>query len=163
MFLDTFKKSIINHLIAGNERSEVHDALEPYFRAFAGAFEPDMPFTFYFEAKNKPVMCLYDALPLSARSSRAAFVERCEMIKGHILPITDFVRELAAAGYVAETPLSLKDRPLLPPDYEKHWRKYRHFYTDVMNGLDFVCFTKLTPTQKLYDLSTKFDFKARAG
>jgi hypothetical protein len=32
-----------------------------------------------------------------------------------------------------------------------------------MNGLDFVCFTKLTPAQKLYDLYATFSAKALAG
>jgi hypothetical protein len=38
-----------------------------------------------------------------------------------------------------------------------------YFYTDVMNGLDFVCFTKLTPEQELYDLYATFSAKALAG
>jgi hypothetical protein len=32
-----------------------------------------------------------------------------------------------------------------------------------MNGLDFVCFTTLTPAQKLYDLYATFSAKALAG
>jgi hypothetical protein len=32
-----------------------------------------------------------------------------------------------------------------------------------MNGLSFVCFTKLVPTQKLCDLWVKFNQKALAG
>jgi hypothetical protein len=42
-------------------------------------------------------------------------------------------------------------------------RHYRHFNTDVMNGLDFVCFTKLIPERKLYDLWAMFSAKALAG
>jgi hypothetical protein len=64
---------------------------------------------------------------------------------------------------VEEIPLEFKDRPPLPPDYENHWRKYRHFYSDVMDGLSFVCFTRLVPTQKLCDLWAKFNAKALAG
>jgi hypothetical protein len=163
MFLDSLKKSIINQLIAAADGHVLRDPLEPYFRAFTGAFEPDMPFTFYFEAKNKPLMLVYDATPIPARSSHAAFIERCDRIKAKILPITDFVQELANTGYVTETPLEFKDRPRLPPDYENYWRKYRHFYSDVMNGLGFVCFTKLAPAQKLYDLWVKFNPRVLAG
>jgi hypothetical protein len=47
MFLDSLKKTIINQLIAADDGYMLHDPLEPYFRAFAGAFDPDMPFTFY--------------------------------------------------------------------------------------------------------------------
>jgi hypothetical protein len=163
MFLDTFKKSVINQLIAADDNRAVHDSLEPYFRAFTGAFEPDMPFTFYFEAKNKPLMLVYDATPIPARSSHASFIERCDRIKAKILPITGFVQELADAGYLTEIPLSFKDRPPLPPDYENYWRKYRQFYSDVMNGLSFVCFTRLSPTQKLYDVWVKFNPDVLAG
>jgi hypothetical protein len=152
MFLNSFKKSIINQLISIGERREVRDTLTPYFRAFTGAFETDMPFTFYFEARNKPLLFVYDAAPVPVRSSRAAFIERCEMIKGRILPITNFVRELADFGYVTEIPLSFRERPSLPPDYENHWRKYRQFYRNEMDDLDFVCFAKLVPTRKLCDL-----------
>jgi hypothetical protein len=163
MFLDSFKKSVINQLIAADDGRRLREPLEPYFRAFTGAFEPDMPFTFYFEAKNKPLMLVYDATPIPARSSHAAFIERCDKIKEKILPITDFVQELADAGYVKEIPLDFKDRPPLPPGYENYWRKYRHFYSDVMNGLSFVCFARLVPTQKLYDVWVKFNPKALAG
>jgi hypothetical protein len=85
------------------------------------------------------------------------------MIKKQILPITGYIQELAGTGYVTETPLNFKDRPPLPPNHERHWRKYRHFYADVMNGLDFVCFTKLIPERKLYDLQATFSVKALAG
>jgi hypothetical protein len=163
MFLDSFKRSVINHLVAADDHRGLHDSLEPYFRAFSGAFDSDMPFTFYFETKTKPLMLVYDATPISVRSGHAAFIERCDRIKAKILPITDFVQELANTGYVTETPLEFADRPPLPPDYENYWRKYRQFYSDVMNGLSFVCFTKLTPTQKLYDLWIKFNPKALAG
>jgi hypothetical protein len=163
MFLDLFKRSVINHLVAADDHRQLQDNLEPYFRAFTGAFDPDMPFTFYFEAKNKPLMLVYDATPIPVRSSHAAFIERCDRIKAKILPITDFVQELANTGYVKEIPLDFKDRPPLPPGYENYWRKYRQFYSDVMNGLSFVCFTKLVPTQKLYDLWIKFNQDVLAG
>jgi hypothetical protein len=64
MFLNSFKKSIINQLIAIDERREVCDALTPYFRAFTGAFDPGMAFTFYFEAKNRPLLLVYDPTPV---------------------------------------------------------------------------------------------------
>jgi hypothetical protein len=163
MLLDFFKKNIINHLVAADDNREIHDGLEHYFRAFTGAFELDMPFTFYFEARNKPLMLVYDSTPIPARTSHAAFIERCDKIKGRILPITGFLQELANSGYVKEIPLEFKDRPPLPLDYENYWRKYRHFYSDVMNGLSFVCFTRLVPAQKLYDLWAKFNPKVLAG
>jgi hypothetical protein len=163
MFLDRFKRSVINHLVAAEDNRDLHDKLEPYFRAFTGAFASDMPFTFYFEAKNKPLMLVYDATPIPIRSSHAAFIERCENIKKQILPITDFIQQLANTGYLQETPLDFTDRPPLPQDYENYWRKYRHFYSDVMNGLSYVCFTRLAPTQKLYDLWIKFNPNVLAG
>jgi hypothetical protein len=163
MLLDFFRKNIISHLVAADDNREIHDGLEHYFRAFTGAFGPDMPFTFYFEARNRPLMFVHDETPIPARSSHAAFIERCDKIKGRILPITGFLQELANRDYVQEIPLEFKNRPLLPPDYENYWRKYRHFYSDVMNGLSFVCFTRLVPTRKLYDLWAKFNPKALAG
>jgi hypothetical protein len=163
MLLDSFKKNIINHLVAAEDNREIHDGLEHYFHAFTGSFEPDMPFTFYFEARNKPIMLVYDATPIPARSSHVAFIERCDKIKGRLLPITGFLQELANRGYAQESPLEFRDRPPLPPDYKNCWRKYRNFYSDVIDGLSFVCFTRLVPTQKLYDLWVKFNPKALAG
>jgi hypothetical protein len=163
VFLDTFKRTVINQLVAVDDGRVLRDPLEPYFRAFTGAFDPDMPFTFYFEATNKPLMLVYDATPIAARSSHAAFIDRCDKIKERILPVTGFLQELANTGYVTETPLDFKNRPPLPPDYENYWRKYRHFYMDIMNGLSYACFTKLAPTQKLYDVWIKFNPKALAG
>jgi hypothetical protein len=75
----------------------------------------------------------------------------------------DFAQELASSGYVTETPLDFKTRPPLPPGYENYWRKYQHFYMDAINALSYVCFTKLAPTQKLYDVWVKFNPKALAG
>jgi hypothetical protein len=163
MFLDSFRKSIINQLIAADEGRILQDSLAPYFRAFTGAFKPDMPFTFYFGTKNKPLMLVYDATPIAARSSHAAFIERCDRIKRNILPIAGFMQELANTGYVTETPLDFRDRPPLPPDYENCWRKYQHFYMDAINALSYACFTKLTPTQKLCDAQARFNPKALAG
>jgi hypothetical protein len=163
MFLNSFKRTVINQLIAADDGRVLRDPLEPYFHAFTGAFEHDMPFTFYFEARNKPLMLVYDATPVPARSSHAAFIERCERIKERILPIADFMQELAGTGYVTEIPLDFKDRPPLPRDYENYWRKYRHFYSNVMDALSFACFTKLAPARKLYDLWVKFNPKALAG
>jgi hypothetical protein len=48
-------------------------------------------------------------------------------------------------------------------NYKNRWRKYRYFYSDVMNGLDFVCFTKLALGQKLYDLLGAAGPRALAG
>jgi hypothetical protein len=163
MLLDTFKRTVINQLVAADDGRVLQDPLEPYFRAFTGAFDSNMPFTFYFEAKNKPLLFVYDATPIDARSSHTLFIERCEKIKAQILPVTDFAQELANSGYVTETPLDFRDRPPLPPNYENYWRKYRHFYMDTTNGLSYICFTKLAPTQKLYDMWIKFNPKALAG
>jgi hypothetical protein len=163
MFLNSFKKSVIDQLIAINERREVRDALTPYFRAFAGAFDPGMAFTFYFEAKNRPLLLVYDPTPVPVRSSRAAFIERCERIKERTLPIADCIRELADSGYITEIPLNFKDRPPLPPDYENHWRKYRQFYNNEMDALDFVCFTTAVPERKLYELLAATGPRALAG
>jgi hypothetical protein len=163
MFLNSFKKSVINQLIAINEHREVRDALTPYFRAFTGAFDTGMAFTFYFEAKNRPLLLVYDPTPVSVRSSRAAFIERCERIKEHVLPIAEFIRELADSGYVTEIPLNFKDRPPPPPDYENRWRKYRQFYNNEMDALDFVCFTKAVPERKFYELLAATGPRALAG
>jgi hypothetical protein len=163
MFLDSFKRNIINQIVAADDGRELHDPLEPYFRAFTGAFSPDMPFTFYFETRNRPVMFVYDPTPNPARSSHAAFVECCERIKANILPITNFAQELADRKYLAVTPLDASTRPPLPQNYENCWRKYRHFYTGVAEGLEFVCFFRLKPTQKLYDIWLKFNADALVG
>jgi hypothetical protein len=163
MLLDAFKRNIINQIVAADDGRELHDPVEPYFRAFTGAFSPDMPFTFYFEAKNRPLMFVYDATPIAARSSHALFIERCERIKANILPITTFIQELTDDGYIRARPLEFKDRPALPPDYANQWRTYRHFYTDVMDGLSFVCFSQLVPVQKLYDVWLKFNADVLAG
>jgi hypothetical protein len=163
MLLTSLKKNIINQLVAAEEGRVVHNAVEPYFRAFTGEFSADMPFTFYFEAANRPVMFVYDATPIAARSSHYLFMERCEQIKAHILPVTGFMQELADTGYVTVRPLGIRDRPALPPDYANYWRKYKHFYTDVIEGLSFVCFSQLKPAQKLYDVWMSFHAEVLAG
>jgi hypothetical protein len=157
MLLDIFKRTVISHLVAADDGRELHDPMEPYFRAFTGAFDPDMPFTFYFEFKNKPIMLVYDATPIDRRSSHAAFIAQCDSIKSRILPITDYIQELANTGCLRAIPLDFQDRPPLPPDYANHWRKYKQFYNDVMTGLSFVCCSRLSPTQKLYDVWLKFN------
>ncbi|GHU58975.1 hypothetical protein FACS189444_3520 [Spirochaetia bacterium] len=163
MLLDTVQKNVIDQLVAAEEGRALHNAVEPYFRAFTGAFSADMPFTFYFEAANRPVMFLYDPTPVAARSSHYLFMERCEQIKANILPITAFVQELAEGGYVTVRPLGIKDRPPLPPDYVNCWRKYKHFYPDVIAGLSFVCCSQLRPAQKLYDEWVTFHAEVLAG
>jgi hypothetical protein len=163
MFIDSFKRSIINHLIAGAEGRTVQDTLTPYFRAFTGAFDHGMVFTFYFEAKNRPLLLVYDPTPVPVRSSRAAFIGHCERIKERTLLIADFIRELADSGYVTEIPLNFRDRPPLPPGYENRWRKYRQFYNNEMDALDFVCFTKVVPKRKLCELLAASGPRALAG
>jgi hypothetical protein len=60
-------------------------------------------------------------------------------------------------------PLSFKNRPPLPLDYEYRWRKYRQFYNNEMDALDFVCFTKAVPERKLCDLLAATGLRALAG
>lgn len=163
MYLDSFKRDIINHLVAADDGRELHTPLEPYFRAFTGVFSSGMPFTFYFEAKNKPLMFVYDPTPIDRRSSHALFLAQCDRIKANILPITNFIQELAGAGYLKVTPLDSRDRPPLPPDYANYWRKYKQFYNDIMSGLSFVCCSRLEPKQKLYDIWIKFNAGALVG
>jgi hypothetical protein len=163
MFLNPFKKNVINHLAAAGAGRTFMDPMGAYFRAFTGAFEPGMPFTFYFEERDKPILFVYDATPIDRRSSHAAFIARCDDIKSRILPIVRSVQELADVGCLETSPLDYRDRPALPADYASHWRKYKQFYNDVMTGLSFVCCSRLTPTRKLYDLWGKFNPKALAG
>jgi hypothetical protein len=157
MVMDSLQKHVINQLVAIDDGRVLHNPVEPYFRAFTGAFSANMPFTFYFEAISRPVMFVYDATPVAARSSHYLFMEHCEQIKANILPIAAFVQELADTGFVTVRPLGIKDRPPLPPDYANQWRKYKHFYTDVIEGLSFVCFSQLKPSQKLYDEWLRFN------
>ncbi|GHV47916.1 hypothetical protein AGMMS49546_38020 [Spirochaetia bacterium] len=163
MFLDSFKKNIVNQIIAAEDGRDLDDAAAPYFRAFTGAFSADMPFTFYFEAQDKPIMFVYDATPIDRRSSHAAFIARCDKIKAGILPITDYIQELADSGYIDVSPVEFRNRPALPPDYANYWRKYKQFYNDVMTGLSFVCCSRLRPAQKLYDLWIKFNADRLVG
>ncbi|MDR1092322.1 MAG: hypothetical protein LBL79_14735 [Prevotella sp.] len=161
--MNPFKKNVINHLAAAEAGRTFADPLGAYFRAFTGAFEPDMPFTFYFEARDKPILFVYDSTPIDRRSSHAAFVARCDNIKSQILPIVRCVQELVDTGCLETSPLDYQDRPALPVDYANHWRKYKQFYNDVMTDLSFVCCSRFEPTRKLYDLWAKFNPKALAG
>jgi hypothetical protein len=163
MFLDAFKKNVINQIVAIDDGRALHSPLEPYFRAFTGGFSADMPFTFYFEATNSPVLLVRDPTPIAARSSHAVFVDRCEKIKADVMAIADFVQELVDGGYLAAQPLDFGDRPRLPPDYENTYRRYKHFYTDIMDSLFLVCFYRLKPQQKLYDVWLKFNPNALAS
>jgi hypothetical protein len=160
MFLDTFKKDVINNIIAERDGGAVHNKLKPYFRAFTGAFTPGMPFTFYFEATNKPVMFVYDPTPIDRRSSHASFIAHCDRLKANILPITDYIQKLADEGFITVSPAEFCDRPALPQDYADYWRKYKQFYNDVMTGLSFVCCAHIEPSQKLYDVWVKFNAQA---
>jgi hypothetical protein len=118
-----------------------------------------MPFTFYFEAKNTPILFVYDSTPVAARSSRAVFAEQCEMIKANTLLITDYIQELADDGYLMVNPPDSKTRPPLPPGYENYWRKYKQFYPNLIDGLSLVCFSRFKPQQKLYDIWLKINPK----
>jgi hypothetical protein len=56
-----------------------------------------MPFTFYFEAKNKPVLFVFDAKPNEDRSSRAVFVECSERISKNTYALQTLFRNLPVA------------------------------------------------------------------
>ncbi|GHU72153.1 hypothetical protein FACS189450_09430 [Spirochaetia bacterium] len=156
MSTDSFKADIINQLMAMEEGGAVHNPLEPYFCAFTGAFRSDMPFTFYFEAINRPVMFVYEPASIAARSSRYLFMERCEQIKAKVLSISGVIRELADEGYISVQPLKYEARPALPGDYIRYWRKYQHFYQSEAEGLSFVCLSRFGAEQKLYNVRGKF-------
>jgi hypothetical protein len=153
----TRRSSDLNQLVAIDDGRVLHNPLESYFRAFSGAFSTGMPFTFYFEARNLPLLFVYDPTPIAARSSRAVFVAQCDAIKTNTLLITNFIQELADDGYLAVDPPDVKIRPALPPDYENYWRKSRQFFPNLIDGLSFVCFSRFKPTQKLYDVWLKFN------
>ncbi|GHV66276.1 hypothetical protein AGMMS49928_00570 [Spirochaetia bacterium] len=143
MLLNTFKKDIINQLAAIDEGRILNNPLAPYFRAFTGAFDPRMPFTFYFELKNKPLLFIFDAKPNEDRSRRIVFVEHCERICENTLRIINAIQELTDGGYLRiDIPASNK-RPSLPPNWDKCWRKYTHFSPYLIEGLAFVCFSRL--------------------
>jgi hypothetical protein len=61
MELNAAKKETVNHLIAAHEGRPWGSRLSKYFRAFSGAFSPDMDFTFYFVTETRPVM--YMSIP----------------------------------------------------------------------------------------------------
>jgi hypothetical protein len=157
MLLNSFKKDIINQLVAAEEGRILNNPLGPYFRAFTGVFDPRMPFTFYFEVKNKPVMFVFDAKPNEDRSSRAIFIEQCERISENTLRITNGIQELTDGGYLTVNPPDSKNRSPLPVNWDTCWRKYTHFTPYLIDGLSFVCFSRLTPQQKLYDVWEKFN------
>jgi hypothetical protein len=159
ILLNSFKKDIINQLVAVDEGRVLNNPLGPYFRAFSGAFDPGMPFTVYFEVKNKPVLFVFDAKPNENRSSRALFVEQCERIKANILSITNVIQELTDSAYLSVDPPDSNNRPPLPLNWDTYWRKYTHFSPILIDGLAFVCFSRLTPQQKLYDIWVKINPK----
>ncbi|GHV74753.1 hypothetical protein AGMMS49940_20550 [Spirochaetia bacterium] len=126
MLLNSFKKDIINQLIAADGADEgrvLDNPLAPYFRAFTGAFDPRMPFTFYFEVKNKPVLFVFDDKPNEARSSRAVFVDLCERMLDNTLRITNVIQELTDGGYLTVNPPDSKERSPLPLNWDTCWRK----------------------------------------
>jgi hypothetical protein len=157
MLLNAFKKDIINQLVAAEEGQVLNNPLGPYFRAFTGAFDPGMPFTFYFEVKNKPALLVFDAKPNEDRSSRAVFVEYCERICENTLRITNAVQELTDGGYLTVNPPDSNKRSPLPLNWDSCWRRYTHFAPYLIEGLSLVCFSRLTLQQKLYDVWGKFN------
>jgi hypothetical protein len=151
MELNNTKKEIINHLIAAHDGRPWGSKLSKYFRAFTGAFSPDMPFTFYFLTETRPIMYVYDPLPGNLRSSRTVFHGECEQKKPKILEITSFFEYLVTNGYLNMEYKGLQRRPPLPDHYDRIWRKYSDFYNDIMLGLSYICLSDFTPTQHLYD------------
>ncbi|MDR2797202.1 MAG: hypothetical protein LBB80_02565, partial [Treponema sp.] len=152
------QKEVIHHLIAAHEKRPWGSKIAKYFRAFTGAFSPDMPFTFYFLSANHPIMYVYDPRPAEQRSSREIFRGECERKKSKILAITRFFEYLAEYEYVSMEYRGIQGRPLRPLGYDGVWRKYSDFYNDIMTGLSFVCLSDFTPTEKLYAL-----WKTRIG
>ncbi|GHU02694.1 hypothetical protein FACS1894147_05140 [Spirochaetia bacterium] len=157
MLLNAFKRDIINQLAAIDEGRILNNPLAPYFRAFSGAFDPRMPFTVYFEVKNKPVLFVFDAKPNEARSSRAAFVEHGEQICENMLRITNSIQELTDGAYLSVDFPESNTRPPLPQNWDCCWRKYTHLSPYLIEGLAFVCFSRLTPAQKLNDAHRKIN------
>jgi hypothetical protein len=98
--LTSTQKEIIHHLIAAYEKRPWGSKIAKYFRAFTGAFSPDMSFTFYFLSANHPIMYIYDPRPAEQRSSREVFRGECERKKPKILAITRFFEYLAEYEYV---------------------------------------------------------------
>jgi hypothetical protein len=150
--LTSTQKEIVHHLIAAHEQRPWGSKIAPYFRAFTGAFSPDMPFTFYFLSANHPIMYVYDPRPAEQRSSRAVFREGCERKKTKIVEITRFFEYLVEQEYVSMEYRGVQGRPLRPAGYDRVWRKYGDFYSDLMMCLSFVCLSDFSPTQKLYAL-----------
>ncbi|GHU04881.1 hypothetical protein FACS1894147_10470 [Spirochaetia bacterium] len=157
MLLNAFKKDIINQLAAAAEKRILNNPLAPYFRAFTGAFDPRMPFTVYFEMTNKPALFIFDAKPNEERSRRAVFVEHCERICENTLRITNVIQDLTDGGYLSVDSPEANTRPPLPPNWDCWWRKYTHLSLYLIEGLAFVCYSRLTPTEKLYDVRQKFN------
>jgi hypothetical protein len=150
--LTNTQKEIINHLIAAHEKRPWGSKITPYFRAFTGAFSPDMPFTFYFVSPTRPVMYVYDPRHGGQRSSREVFHLECAKKKPRILAITGFLEYLVDTEYVQMEYRGLQGRPQLPEHYDAVWRKYSDFYNDIMTGLSLVCLSDFTPKEKLYEL-----------
>ena len=151
MTLTKTQKEIINHLIAKNQGKVWRSKLTKYFKAFTGEFYTDMSFTFYFISETRPVMYVYDPLPVEKWSPRTEFNKECEQKKSKILEIAGFFEYLSSNNYLDMNYKGLQGRPQLPPGYDQTWRKYSDFYNDIMLGLSFICLTDFTPTEKLYD------------
>jgi hypothetical protein len=146
------QREVINHLVAENEGIRWCSRISKYLRAFKGEFTQDMPFTFYFLSEIRPIMYVYDPNTGDKRSSREAFHEECNQKKSRILELTGFFEELTELGYVRRYYKGLQGRQPLPERYDRVWRKYSDFYSNVMRGLSYVCLAEFTPKLKLYNL-----------
>ncbi|MDR2633756.1 MAG: hypothetical protein LBC51_09085 [Treponema sp.] len=150
--LSRTQKEVINYLIAENEGTHSFGKVGIYMRAFSGTFCAEMPFTFYFLSETRPIMYVYDPMPSDKRSSREVFQHACNQKKRKILEITDFFEALSENGYVRRIYRGLRGRSELPEHYDRVWRKYSDFYSNIMAGLAFVCLADFTPKRKLYTL-----------
>ncbi|MDR3115806.1 MAG: hypothetical protein LBU25_09840 [Treponema sp.] len=150
--LSRTQKEIINYLIAENEGTHSFGKAGIYMRAFRGIFRAEMPFTFYFLSETRPIMYVYDPRPADKRSSREVFHHECNHKKQKILEITGFFEDLTEAGYVRRIYRGLQGRMELPEHYDRVWRKYSDFYSNIMAGLAFVGLADFTPKLKLYKL-----------
>ncbi|MDR2798149.1 MAG: hypothetical protein LBB80_07375 [Treponema sp.] len=150
--LSRTQKEVINYLIAENEGTHSFGKVGTYMRAFSGIFHVEMPFTFYFLSEAHPIMYVYDPRPADKRSSRTVFQHECNQKKQKILEITGFFEDLTENGYVRRIYRGLRGRTELPEHYDRVWRKYSDFYSNIMAGLAFACLADFVPKLKLYKL-----------
>jgi hypothetical protein len=146
-------KEIIAYIIAKNENERLPFLrIYPYLRAFSGDFVPDMPFTFYFAAEERPMLFNRETKRPAEQSNRAVFALDMAKRKPELLEITQFYGYLSGNGYVRRVYKGIENRQALPKGYERYWRRYQDFDKELAQGLAFVCLADFFPKIKLYDL-----------